>query len=209
MRRPLAASTFVIAAVLPVLKRGYPWNVNVSFCAFGFLLLGNILFPAINALYRRISGINRGAGIAVCLLLTAVTFAGTFLYNVNFHGGKGLVNTARANYGTFPLYLMSAVIGSLFIMALAFTLDMLLPKGKGDIMSFIGRNTFTIYVTHKPFVQILFKRVFTIFPAPVPVILIVTCIGTLLICSVLTVPLDRYLPVLTGKIPSELKKSIR
>lgn len=196
----VTAAALAIAALLPRFSHGYPWNLNVAFYAFGFQLLGNVLFPLIDRFRNFAAGKGRVPGVLISLLAVAVTSAGTLLYLLNLPEGK-MVSTADAFFGYFPIFVVVALLGSLFTAAVSILLDLLLPRGGRDPLLFIGRNTFCIFALHKPIVKILFRKAFTLVPLPAPVALIITCAGTLLICCLLSLLIDRYLPLLAGKIP--------
>ncbi len=198
----LMAASFAVAALLPRIKYQYPWNFNVSFYAFGFVLLGNLLFPCINAFRAKLLGMGKWKGSLLCAAVTLLSLAGTLLYHFNIPEKAKLVNTADAIYGNFPVFLVVAIFGTVFTAAVSVLLDLLLPA-KPDPLSFIGQSTLCILVTHKPIVQTLFRNLFSIIPVPAPVALIVTCVGTLAISCLLTLFIDRYLPILAGKFPKK------
>ena len=198
----LMAASFAVAALLPRIKYQYPWNFNVSFYAFGFVLLGNLLFPCINAFRAKLLGMGKWKGSLLCAAVTLLFLAGTLLYHFNIPEKAKLVNTADAIYGNFPVFLVVAIFGTVFTAAISVLLDLLLPA-KPDLLSFIGQSTLCILVTHKPIIKELFARVFYRIHLPAPVALIVTCVGTLVISCLLTLFINRYLPLLAGKVPKK------
>ena len=196
----LAAVSFGIAAVLPKIKYGYPWCVNVSFCAFGFILLGNVLFPLIQTIHKRIAGMK--AGGLIVLLAVCLAFAGTLLYQLNIPE-KGYVNMANAYYGNYFMFLFVAGMGILFSLSLSLLLDRVIPETvceKWDFLSFLGQNTLCAFVIQKPVIKV-FKKVFTMIRVPDVVSLAITCIGTAIVCCIAAMILNRWLPVFVGKLP--------
>ena len=197
-----AAVTLAVAALLPKIKHGYPWNLDVAFYAFGFLLLGNLLYPLIDRFYRFVSGKKRTEGVLIAAAAVVVTLAGTFLYKLNLSSIR-MVSTADAVYGNFPIFLLAALFGCLFTAALSILLDLILPRGKKDVLLFIGQNTFCILAIHKPIIRPLLGIIPSIVRLPEPVVVILTCIGALVISCLLSLLVNRYVPLLAGKIPKK------
>ena len=195
----LVAASFLIAWLLPASKIGYPWCFDVAFSAFGFLLLGNISLPMIKAIRGFCK--NQKAGIAIFGLATAVSFVGTLSYRLNLANLAERVLMAEAKYGSMPLFLLTALSGILFTMAVSLLLDSIFaPTGRvSRALTYVGKNTLAIFVVQKPFILIL-RKVFSIVPVPDVMALIVSCIGTVFACCLTAVCLHKILPVSLGRL---------
>ncbi len=196
----LAFISFAIAVFLPTLRHGYPWCSNVSFAAFGFLLLGNILYPTIQQAQKSTATSKRG--MVIWLLAAAVGLAGSLLYLLNLPKG-GFILMANAKYGNFLLFILTACFGTAFVISLSILLDRVRSKckpGKLDWLSFLGQNTLCAFVVQKPIIR-WFKIIFKFIPAPQIVVLLVTCAGTSIGCCLIAMFINRYFPAMVGKIP--------
>ena len=196
----LAAVSFAIAAFLPPLRHGYPWCSNVSFAAFGFLLLGNLLYPTIQQAQKK--AVISKKCVVVWLLVAVIGLAGSFLYLLNLPKG-GFILMANAKYGNFLLFILTACFGTAFAISLSILLDKIRSKcepGKLDWLSFLGQNTLCAFVVQKPIIR-WFKNIFKFIPAPQVVALLVTCAGTVIGCCLMAMFINRYFPAMVGKIP--------
>ena len=195
----LAAVSLGVAAFLPKFRHGYPWCLDVSLAAFGFLLMGNLLSP----LLRRVqgdSGGRPGKFAPLWLLLAALSFAGTLLHRLN-NPKFGIALMAEARYGNFPLFVLTACLGVSLVVFAGLLLDCLVPRSlppKADILSFLGKNTLCAFVVHKPIIE-LFRDVFQRIPASDAVSLAVTFAGTAIGCCLLALVMNRHFPALLGK----------
>ena len=196
----LFVAAFALARLLPGISRGYPWCFDVSFCAFGFLLLGNVALPPLKALYARFPGEKKG--VLFWALVLILSFAGTLTYRLNVPHTGSMVLMAEARYGSMPLFLLTAVLGIVFTMAAAVLLDILLPaEGKCPrAISLIGENTMALFVLQKPIIKV-FQKVFERVPVPSAIALVLTCIGTVICCCLIAVFLNRWLPTAVGRVP--------
>lgn len=201
----LAAVFFTVGGVLPKLSNGYPWGLNLATTAFGFLMLGNALFPLLERMRHKLNG--RG-GLAILIVATGVSFAGTLLYRLN-HPESGYLHVAMADYGNYFLFLLNALIGIAFMLFISLTLDRLMtekPTAIRRFFSYFGANTLCTLFTHKLFTHYVFKGLFTVVHVPDTVALIVTCIGTIAGCYAAALLINRYLPFLLGRIPDRIAK---
>ena len=196
----------MISALLPKLSNGYPWCFDVAICAFGFLLLGQVTFPAAKA-FRRFCSEKKVKGIIICSLAMLLSFAATLTYKLNLPYVEERVLVAEAHYGNMLLFLLTAVLGIVFTMAAAVLLDLILPtEGKSSrAITYIGENTMAVFCLHKPIIKV-FQKAFGMVHVPSLLALIVTCIGTVICCSLIAVFLNRYLPTSVGRIPPSTKK---
>lgn len=201
----LALVCWAVGAALPKLSQGYPWGLNLVPTAFGFIMLGNALFPLLERMRHRLNGKE---GLAILIAATVVTFAATMLYRLN-HPESGYLHVALADYGNFLLFLLNALIGIAFVLFLSLTLDRLMsekPTAIRGFFGFFGRNTLCTLFTHKFFTHYVFKALFTVVRVPDALALTVTCIGTIAGCSLAALLIERYLPFLLGRFPNGMAK---
>lgn len=198
----LAAVFLAAGNLLPKYIHGYPWGANLTLQAFGFLMLGNALFPTLQRVREKMNG-RSGLGIAVLVL--CLSFAATLLYRWNVPAG-GYINVANAEFGSYPLFVLLACVGIAFLLALSMVLDRLLPErqtGLAGFLVFFGKNTMCVFATHKLFIRV-FKRLFAAVQVPEAVALIVSCLGTMAACCLVALFLNRYLPTLAGRVPDRI-----
>ncbi len=201
----LAAVSFCVAAFLPTFRHGWPWCVNIAFSAFGFMLLGSVLLPWLQKLVQ--SAAAAGKGIISCAVIAILTFAASFLFLLNIPD-NGYINTANAQYGNYLLFLLSAVIGTIFILSASILLDRFLPKGRGDVFAFLGQNTLCAFAVQKPIIKV-FKKLFAYISVPDVVALIVTCVGTAILCCLIAAFINRYLPIMNGRLSGKQTTATR
>ena len=187
--------TFLIAFYLPKFKYGYPMGINLAFYAFGFLLLGNLCAPAIASFRNK--QLNRGHDTIWWCIAAVGALIGTFLYKLNLPNGS-YVNTANAEYGSVPIFLIAAMCGILFIMAVSILLDIVCSSHLLKNLVYIGQNTLGFFVTQKPIIRI-FQSIFNRVKMPTAVELIITWICTVFLCYMLVMILNKYIPVIVGK----------
>ena len=200
----LAGVFFVIGGVLPKLSYGYPWGVNLVPTAFGFIMLGNVVYPFLKNMRQKPNG---KWGPAILIVGTVVCFAGTLLYRFNIPK-NGYINMANAAYGNYLLFLPIAFIGVAFMLFLSLTLDWMIPEKPATIrnfFSFFGRTTMCTYLTHKLFIR-LFEAFFKVVHAPNIVMAIVTSVGTIALCYLAALLISRFMPILIGQIPNKNSK---
>lgn len=195
----LTVLAFAIGELLPERSYGYPWCCNVAFTALGFLLLGNMAFPAIMRFQKAVSAEKRS--VWLCALFAVFGFAGTLLYRFNIPE-DGFIHMARAHYGSLSLFLLTGCMGIVFSVAVSILLDRFLPADSrfSRALSFLGQNTLCVFATQKPIIRV-FREIFKRIQVPAAAALLVTCIGTAFGCCMIALFLNRYLPTMVGKIP--------
>lgn len=208
----LTALCFMAATFIPKKTGGYPWGLDVSVTAFGFLLLGNVLFPQIQAGYRFLKKGTKGRIICAVVMVLAAVSTMTYKLNVPYLS-QGYVLMAEARYGNYLLFLLTSFLGILFMLSLAVLLDLILaPRGKiSGMLTFIGANTMTIFAVHKLVIK-AFRAVFNPIPFPAAVSVTLTVILTTAVCCGIALFLDRFLPAMIGKIPQKeviLKEDVK
>ncbi len=74
-----ACCAFLVAGFLPKVEIGYPFGINVSIAAFGYLLMGNICFPYLQQIRRFLDGKENKLKICLLLVGTVVLGVGSYL----------------------------------------------------------------------------------------------------------------------------------
>ena len=200
----LAVVFLSVGGMLPKLDNGYPWGVNLAPTAFGFIMLGNALFPLLERMRQRLNG---KGGLAILIVATATCFVATLSYRFNIPE-NGYIHVAEAAYGNYLLFLLTGVIGTAFMLFISLTIDRMIPEGLMAIrsfFSFLGRNTLCTFVTHKLFIRV-FEGLFHAVRVPNAVALIVTSVGTIVGCCLAALVIERYLPILAGRVPDKKAK---
>ena len=113
---------------------------------------------------------------------------------------------ANADYGNLFLFTGVACLGCFFLVLLSLLLDrMIRNKAIDKALTFIGQNTLVIFAVQKPVINI-FQRVFTVIPCPDFIALIITCIGTVIISCIAAMFVNRFIPVMAGRIQAKTVK---
>ncbi|MBR3534022.1 MAG: acyltransferase [Clostridiales bacterium] len=192
-----ACCAFLVAGFLPKVEIGYPFGINVSIAAFGFLLMGNICFPYLQQIRRFLDGKENKLKICLLLVGTVVLGVGSYLLCRLNSQYVDHVLMGNAQYGNYWLFLIVSPIGILFTIALAFLLD-LLPQGPiHSCMNYIGQNTFLNYVLNKPIIAGV-KSVLEIIPVSIFIEQIIIIIAVLMVSCAVNELIKRYAPVLLG-----------
>lgn len=194
----LAAPMFAVGFLLPKLEGGYPWCLDVSFVAAGFILLGI-------ALRQRILIFAQAKGWILSLFTAAsagILFCGTILRG----DALELSLMCGSNYGNLFWFMLNAVSGSALIIGISMLLFRISREGAWTFstaaITYIGQHTLGIFLLHKNFqLDLVIPWIHTWLAGPQ---LLVACIAAcisfaaaLLLCSVI----DRYVPQLLGQFP--------
>lgn len=188
----LCAAAFVSGVSIPRIGQGYPWSINVSLVAYSFLVLGALLRPYMEGIYRRLEKKNVWMVAGASLLF----FAGTMLYKLNIPE-QGNVLMGNARYGNPAFFAVTSVCGVLLLFTLSVLLDFVSRKELG-FLSFVGQNTLCIFAVQKPIIR-CFNSLFHHVHVPDGVALVSTTLGTLLISCAICLIVNRFAPVIVGK----------
>jgi hypothetical protein len=187
---------FVIGFLLPKIFFGYPWSINVSFIALGFVLLGSALRFVVFWFHDYCE--KKRFGWIICSVLVFVFFVATMIYRYNIPE-KGFVLMGNARYGNPLLFVLSSLFGISAVLVLSVLLELFF-KGKDKVFSFIGQNTLCFFAVQKPIIK-LFSLLFVKIPLPIVIELLLTTVGVLVISSLICLFINKYLPVFVGKQP--------
>ena len=74
---------FIVGFILPNIKIGYPWSINVAFVAFGFVLLGNLSSGMMAKVTLLFSAEKKIQSLLLKIVAMGLCFAGTMIYQYN------------------------------------------------------------------------------------------------------------------------------
>lgn len=187
---------FGVGFALPHIKTGYPWSVNVSFIALGFMLLGRLskttAFRFKDFCFKR-----RSWGLIMCFVMAILCLSVTFIYQFNLTE-KGFILMGNARYGNPLLFVSCAIFGILMTMFLSLFIETVLNGRKLGLLSFVGQNTLCIFAVQKPIIQ-LFSFINRYVEVSSIVMLILVTVATLLISCLICLFFNKYLPAFVGK----------
>lgn len=189
-------TAFVVGFIIPPIKYGYPWSINVAIIAFGFMLMGRVLKSVVFRLEKMFASKGKN-GLFICGFTALVFLAATFIYRYNIPE-KGFILMGNARFGNPFIFVLSSVLGVLFILLLSIFISLLINGRELTPLSFIGQNTLCIFAVQKPIIQ-LFGYVFRFVQMPSLIGLIVVTVCTLAISCMCGVFFNKYLPVVVGK----------
>lgn len=125
-------------------KYGDPWGIDIAFVAASFVILGFLIRKCFIKLSM--------SSLTLKLFVSAITLL-VFLFTVQFSDSDvGYVLMANGFYGNVLIFLLNAVLGSCFAISVAILISGLNCSKR--ILLYIGRNTFGIFLIHKPIVEL-------------------------------------------------------
>ena len=192
--------SFAIGFALPKISIGYFWCADISFVALGFMLLGYSFREAINSFLNK-----KLIYQTAVLLLSAALFVCSMLVQ---HGSPALVLMCKSDYGNIPLFLLSGLSGSVFILTLSMMLQKAWSKNPDSRirknMIWVGKRTIGVYLLHKPLLQEILVPFLKAVGLQNP--LLIAVLGAALdlpICCFFISVLEKYLPILLGRIQKQ------
>ncbi|MBO6035038.1 MAG: acyltransferase family protein [Paludibacteraceae bacterium] len=186
---------------------GYPFGFDISLVAAGYILVGYLLLPVV----KMIKDANIMISIMGVLISLGILMCGTVLRADSL----GLSAMAFNNYGSIPFMFINAFSGSAVIIFLSIILyqcsgweSRLFNK---DILLFIGQNTIGIYLLHKNFMQEVVMALFTKlgWTEPQALVAFVSATITLIVACVAVKIINRYVPQLMGRFPSDKLMAVK
>ncbi len=179
----------IIGFLLPSFRFGYPWGLNIAFVATGFMMIGKCAFELI----KRVHLINSVWLMALTCLLGVTTLGACF--NIP---SSGYINMANAVYGNPILFLLFALIGTSFVIALAMLFERLNLGVVNKWILFVGQNSLTIMLLHKPIISI-WDKVLSLTMLPDCICLFVVTLLTSAVCSAGCIVLNVCVPQIIGR----------
>jgi hypothetical protein len=169
---------------------GYPWGVNVSFVASGYMLFGH---TAILFLLKNVNKIHWMISMLCAAFGTGFYF---FVFEKN-PTEVGFSLTARGIFGSPVRYLFISYVGIVTVMFIATVVD------RGKLLKRplynIGRNTFGIFVLHKPFTTAIAQIAADKGQSDNPLFIVLAVMVGLIVSFVGIAFLERFIPELLGK----------
>ena len=194
----LAVPMFAVGFLLPKVEGGYPWCLDISFVAAGFILLGI-------ALRQRLLIFAQEKGWILCAFTAAAAIilsCGTILRG----DALELSLMCGSDYGNLFWFMLNAVSGSALVIGISMLLFRVSREGAWTFstaaITYIGQHTLGIFLLHKNFqLDLVIPWIHTWLAGPQ---LLVACIATcisfaaaLLMCAVI----EKYVPQLLGQFP--------
>lgn len=186
---------------------GYPFGFDISLVAAGYILVGYLLLPVVKML--------KDADIMISIMGVLISLGILMCGTVLRADSLGLSAMAFNNYGSIPFMFINAFSGSAVIIFLSIILyqcsgweSRLFNK---DILLFIGQNTIGIYLLHKNFMQEVVMALFSKYGWTEPQVLVafVSATITLLVVCVVVKIINRYVPQLMGRFPSDKLMAVK
>lgn len=186
---------------------GYPFGFDISLVATGFVLVGYLLLPVV----KKLKDANIIYSIIGLVISLGILTCGTVLRADSL----GLIAMAFNGYGSIPFMFLNAFSGTAAIIFLSIILyrcsgweSRLFNK---DILLFIGQNTIGIYLLHKNFMQEVVMALFTKWgwTEPQALVAFVSATITLIVACVAVKIINRYVPQLMGRFPSDKLMAVK
>lgn len=195
----IACVCALISYLLPNIKYGYPWSIDISFMALAFILFGY----ALQMILARFPKLKESQYLVAGGVFSTVTLLLTFKFNLNFVELNN-VDMASRNYGNILLYVTDALAGSLLLLVVSVGL---LQLKHVNLLSYSGENTMQIFIFHKPIVILLSNMLEgTILHNSIGGA--VTSLITLLICVLMAIVANKYFPFLFGTKRRNTKRDV-
>ena len=193
----LAVPMFAVGFLLPKLEGGYPWCLDVSFVAAGFMLLGIALRNRILIFAQAKTWI-----LAVFTLLSAAVLAcGTILRG----DALELCLMCGSDYGNLFWFMLNAVSGSALVLGISMLLFRDSREGRSfstAAITYVGQHTLGVYLLHKNLqLDLIIPWIHIWLAGPqLLVACIATCISfaaSLALCALI----EKFVPQLLGQFP--------
>ena len=181
-------------------KYGYPFSFDIAMTAVVFMLCGSIFRDIY--IYNIVP--NAKGKIKLFLPVVVVLFVVVFALsriNINYITDFAFnrVVMARASYGVYPLFLIGGVIGSVAVLILSCYFKPL------KLLEYVGQNSLIYMCTNHVSIAV-FMKVFESFAETEslqPIVRGAWCLIALyvviILCTVVSYIINRYLPILNGK----------
>ncbi len=194
----LAVPMFAIGFLLPKLEGGYPWCLDVSFVASGFILLGMALRNTILILAQ-----SKGWVLCAVTAASAAALAGGTILRGD---ALELSLMCGSQYGNLFWFMLNTFSGTLLVLGVSMLIFRLSREGTRPFstgaITYTGQRTLGIFLLHKNLqLDLVIPWIRTWLEGPqLLVACIATCISfaaSLLLCAVI----ERYVPQLLGQFP--------
>lgn len=187
---------FIIGMIFPHFHQlGDLWGIDIAFVAAFFMLLAKCLRPLFDKMTENLKLSS------TVFFLCIVIF--TIILPLN-HTDVGYVLMANAIYGNRFIFVFTAIIGSLSVLALAMV--MVKCRLEHKCITFVGQNTLGIFLVHKPFVELGRKlTLFCGFDYNNLMIALIITFASLLFSLIVIRIIENYVPVFLGYSTNKYK----
>lgn len=183
-----ASVIFILSLDIPQYSKGYPWGLDVAIMMAPFIIAG-YLFETIMSSKSKWDFKLFWGFILFGLLVTITRL-------IIAKDTNGYVLVAERRIGNPVLFVIGAIGGCLFVYGLSRIIREYFRENV--LISFVGRNTLSIFVIHKVFINI-FDKIFSIINAPYVLELVITYLGTLVASCISALVINEFAPNLAGK----------
>ncbi|ETP71782.1 acetyltransferase, fucose-4-O-acetylase [Lachnospiraceae bacterium JC7] len=194
----LAVPMFAIGFLFPKIEIGYPWCMNVSFIASGFILLGIALRQQILIL----------AQSKTLMLFLITLISGIMLTFGTILRGDALELSLMCggDYGNIFWFMYNSISGTVLILGISMLIFRISREGARPFstkaITYVGQHTLGIFLLHKNIqLDLIIPWIHTWLEGPQ---LLVACIATclsfaaaLILCAVI----ETFVPQLLGQFP--------
>ena len=170
---------------------------DIAFVAAGFMLIGSLIKPCIKKLVN-----IKNIYLILLMLVSSLLFIYGFSLTDYTHE---FVLMANAVYPNIPAFLFCSLTGSLSIISAGILIYKIPIKKR--ILNFLGQNTLGVFLVHRHFVVAFLTFLQTNTNLNRLSINTVVTIASLIIASLIVVLINRYAPIMFGKINLDLKKN--
>ena len=171
-------------------------SYDIAFVAAGFMLIGSLIKPCIKKLVN-----IKNIYLILLMLVSSLLFIYGFSLTDYTHE---FVLMANAVYPNIPAFLFCSLTGSLSIISAGILIYKIPIKKR--ILNFLGQNTLGVFLVHRHFVVAFLTFLQTNTNLNRLSINTVVTIASLIIASLIVVLINRYAPIMFGKINFDLKK---
>ena len=171
-------------------------SYDIAFVAAGFMLIGSLIKPCIKKLVK-----VKNIYLILLMLVSSLLFIYGFSLTDYTHE---FVLMANAVYPNIPAFLFCSLTGSLSIISAGILIYKIPIKKR--ILNFLGQNTLGVFLVHRHFVVAFLTFLQTNTNLNRLSINTVVTIASLIIASLIVVLINRYAPIMFGKIDFDLKK---
>ena len=170
-------------------------SYDIAFVAAGFMLIGSLIKPCIKKLVN-----IKNIYLILLMLVSSLLFIYGFSLTDYTHE---FVLMANAVYPNIPAFLFCSLTGSLSIISAGILIYKIPIKKR--ILNFLGQNTLGVFLVHRHFVVAFLTFLQTNTNLNRLSINTVVTIASLIIASLIVVLINRYAPIMFGKINFDLK----
>lgn len=196
----ISAMSIIMAAAcifIPHPGNGWPFGADVAVQAAAWIGAGHVTMHLLRG--RIFSDSKKKINIIIMIIIAALGLALSFIAYKNTDMPGGYVMVAEARYGNYPIYLLSAIGGTVFIVSLSFILARIKNKIFVKILQMIGTNSMIIFAIHK-FVIFTMQDKLSNISLPDTAALLIIFIAAMAVSLIVMPVINIYLPLLAGKM---------